>query len=101
MGVPHGSDTLIWNYGVRHGTTDGEQEVMKRWIGDLVSRAATLLVLADAAPRSNLCMTSRCSMGRNWKELKQLEADGGISLVEDRKWDYLLQVAHLMAGTDV
>lgn len=43
MGVPHGSDTLIWNYGVRHGPTEQERHVMERWIGDLVSQEDILL----------------------------------------------------------
>lgn len=37
---------------------------------------------------------------RGWREMKQLDADGGISIVEDSKWEYLLQVAHLMSGID-
>lgn len=37
---------------------------------------------------------------RGWREMKQLDADGGISIVKDSKWEYLLQVAHLMSATD-
>jgi hypothetical protein len=63
MGVPHGSDTVIWNYGIRHGVTDEERAVMKSWIGDLVSRKdhrRALLILR----RSNSYMTSPWIMGR-------------------------------------
>jgi hypothetical protein len=30
--------------------------------------------------------------------MKQLGADGKISVVEDQKWEYLMRVAHLMSG---
>jgi hypothetical protein len=33
-----------------------------------------------------------------WQQHKELCADGRISIEQDHKWDYLLKVAHIMAG---
>lgn len=37
MGVPHGSDGVIWNYNIMNGPTEEEKEVMTDFIQDLVS----------------------------------------------------------------
>lgn len=37
MGVPHGSDGVIWNYAVGLGATEEDKVVMTEWIQDLVS----------------------------------------------------------------
>ncbi|KAJ9092186.1 hypothetical protein QFC21_006931 [Naganishia friedmannii] len=90
LGVPHGSDGALWNYAVGFvaasatlvGTTRDDKQVMTEWISDLVK----------------FVNGKEMDYGTTkWSEQKFLGPDGNISIRQDRKWDYLMQVAHLMA----
>ncbi|KAJ9111612.1 hypothetical protein QFC22_006483 [Naganishia vaughanmartiniae] len=82
MGVPHGSDSVIWNYNILNGPSEHEREIMKEWIQDLVKFVN--------GKEMNYGTTE-------WTQQKFLGPDGKISIFEDQKWSYLMQVAALMA----
>ncbi|KAJ9097478.1 hypothetical protein QFC19_006747 [Naganishia cerealis] len=85
MGVPHGSDGVIWNYNIMNGPEREEREIMTEWIQDLVK----------------FVNGKEMHYGTSaWTEQKYLGPDGKISVQQDRKWEYLLRVADLMAAVD-
>ncbi|KAL4871657.1 hypothetical protein BDV12DRAFT_17853 [Aspergillus spectabilis] len=86
FGVSHAMDRPFWNYSIMHGPTEAEGQIMHEWIRDLVA------FVHDE--RGYVYGTA----GGN--EVKVATREGKIEIQKDARWDELLDLMDVFAGSD-